>query len=166
MPLFTWFAFCCSKVIKKPLRMVFLGCCVVVCLAEEAGPLPDAEDWPAALFSIFEILFRAFWIISISCCVSHMELLIKPSEKCMNFSIAPWSILVSKLLFRGVATQKKPKKTSPKFEICGSVRFFSVFFRYFSVFFGFFFGFFRYYFGFFRSELRQEIPFIQKSCQQ
>ena len=41
----------------------------------------------------------------------------------------------------GVATQKKPKKTSPKFEICGSVRFFSVFFgffRFFSVFFGIF----------------------------
>ena len=37
--------------------------------------------------------------------------------------------------------RKKPKKTSPKFEICGSVRFFSVFFgifRLFSVFFGFF----------------------------
>ena len=35
--------------------------------------------------------------------------------------------------------EKKPKKTSPKFEICGSVRFFSVFFgffRYFSVFCG------------------------------
>ena len=71
--------------------------------------------------------------------------------------------------------RKKPKKTSPKFEICGSVRFFSVFFgffRYFSVFFGFFryfsvfFGFLWYFFGFFRSELRQEIPAIQKSCQQ
>ena len=66
---------------------------------------------------------------------------------------------------------KKPKKTSPKFEICGGVRFFSVF----SVFFGFFFGIFRFFvvlfdfsvlFGFFRSELRQEIPVIQKSCQQ
>ena len=37
--------------------------------------------------------------------------------------------------------RKKPKKTSPKFKICGSVRFFSVFFgffRFFSVFFGFF----------------------------
>ena len=34
--------------------------------------------------------------------------------------------------------RKKPKKTSPKFEICGSVRFFSVFFRFFSVFFGIF----------------------------
>ena len=35
--------------------------------------------------------------------------------------------------------RKKPKKTSPKFEICGSVRFFSVFFgffRFFSVFCG------------------------------
>ena len=71
--------------------------------------------------------------------------------------------------------RKKPKKTSPKFEICGSVRFFSVFFgifRLFSVFFGFFryfsgfFGFLWYFFGFFRSELRQEIPVIQKSCQQ
>ena len=64
---------------------------------------------------------------------------------------------------------KKPKKTSPKFEICGSVRFF---FRYFSAFFGFFrffsvfFGFLWYFLGFFRSELRQEIPVIQKSCQQ
>ena len=57
--------------------------------------------------------------------------------------------------FGGVATQKKPKKTektSPKFEIYGSVRFFSVF----SVFFGFFgifrffFGFLWYFFGFFR----------------
>ena len=55
-------------------------------------------------------------------------------------------------------TEKKPKKTSPKFEICGSVRFFSVFFgffRYFSAFFGFFrffsvfFGFLWYFFGFF-----------------
>ena len=71
--------------------------------------------------------------------------------------------------------RKKPKKTSPKFEISGSVRFFSVFFgifRLFSVFFGFFryfsvfFGFLWYFFGFFRSELRQEIPVIQKSCQQ
>ena len=53
---------------------------MVDCLAEEAGPLPDAEDCPAVLFSIFEILFRAFWIISISCCVSHIELLIKPGE--------------------------------------------------------------------------------------
>ena len=41
-------------------------------------------------------------------------------------------------------TEKKPKKTSPKFEILGSVRFFSVFFRFFSVFFGFF-GFFRFF---------------------
>ena len=73
--------------------------------------------------------------------------------------------------------RKKTEKTSPKFEICGSVRFFSVFFhfRLFSVFFGFFgflrflsvfFGFSWYFFGFFRSELRQEIPVIQKSCQQ
>ena len=59
----------------------------------------------------------------------------------------------------GVATQKKPKKTeknrkktSPKFEICGSVRFFSVFFgffgffRFFSVFFGIF-WFFSVFFG-------------------
>ena len=49
----------------------------------------------------------------------------------------------SKLGGGGVAIQKKPKKkpkkTSPKFEICGSVRYFSVFFGfflYFSVFFG------------------------------
>ena len=44
--------------------------------------------------------------------------------------------------------RKKPKKTSPKFEICGSVRFFSVFFWYFSAFFGFFsvfFGIFRFF---------------------
>ena len=52
----------------------------------------------------------------------------------------------------GVATEKNRKKNSPKFEICGSVRFFSVFLRYF--------------FGFFRSEFRQEVPAIQKSCQQ
>ena len=49
----------------------------------------------------------------------------------------------------GVATEK----TSPKFEICSSVRFF--------------FGFFRGTFSvFFWSELRQEIPAIQKLCQQ
>ena len=62
----------------------------------------------------------------------------------------------------GGCNPKKPKKTSPKFEICGSVRFFFCFF------FGFF-GFFRYFvvlFRFFRSELRQEISAIQKSCQQ
>ena len=44
--------------------------------------------------------------------------------------------------------RKKPKKTSPKFEICGSVRFFSAFFGFFSVFFRYFsvfFGFFRYF---------------------
>ena len=35
-------------------------------------------------------------------------------------------------------TAKNRKKTSPKFEICGSVRFFFGFFRFFSVFFGFF----------------------------
>ena len=41
-------------------------------------------------------------------------------------------------------TEKKPKKTSPKFQICGSVRFlrlflvFFGFFRFFSVFFGIF----------------------------
>ena len=58
----------------------------------------------------------------------------------------------------GLQPEKKPKKTSPKFEICGSVRFFSVFFG--------FFGFLWYFFGFFRSEVRQEIPAIQKSCQQ
>ena len=40
----------------------------------------------------------------------------------------------------GVATEKT-EKTSPKFEICSSVRFFSGFFRFFSwYFFGFFFG--------------------------
>ena len=52
----------------------------------------------------------------------------------------------------GVATQKKPKKTSPKFEICGSVRFFRFFFgffRVFSVFFGFFSVFFVVLFRFF-----------------
>ena len=44
----------------------------------------------------------------------------------------------------GLQPKKKTEKTSPKFEICGSVRFlrffryFSVFFRYFSVFFRFF----------------------------
>ena len=40
-------------------------------------------------------------------------------------------------IFGGLATQKKPKKNekknSPKFEICGSVRFFVVLFRFFSV---------------------------------
>ena len=36
----------------------------------------------------------------------------------------------------GCNPKKKPKKTSPKFEICGSVRFFSVFCGTFSVFFG------------------------------
>ena len=45
--------------------------------------------------------------------------------------------------------RKKPKKTSPKFEICGSVRFFSVFFGFFSAFFVFF-RFFSVFFGFFR----------------
>ena len=40
--------------------------------------------------------------------------------------------------------RKKPKKTSPKFEICGSVRFFSVFFGIFRLF-SFFFGFFRFF---------------------
>ena len=56
-------------------------------------------------------------------------------------------------------TEKKTEKNSPKFEICGSVRFFPVF----SV---FFFGFLWCFLVFFRSELRQEIPAIQKSCQQ
>ena len=42
---------------------------------------------------------------------------------------------------KGRLQPKKPKKTSPKFEICGSVRFF---FGFFSVFFGFF-RFFRYF---------------------
>ena len=51
----------------------------------------------------------------------------------------------------GGCNPKKPKKTektSPKFEICGSVRFFFGFFRYFSVFFGFLwhcFGFFDFF---------------------
>ena len=48
--------------------------------------------------------------------------------------------------------RKKTEKTSPKCEICGSVRFFSVsfgIFRVFSVFFGFFSGFLSYFFGFF-----------------
>ena len=53
---------------------------------------------------------------------------------------------------RGGCNPKKPKKTektSPKFEICGSVRFFFVFFP---VFFGFFrfFRFFSVFFGIFR----------------
>ena len=54
--------------------------------------------------------------------------------------------------------KKKPEKTSLKFKIFGGVRFF----RFFSVFFGFL----RHFFGFFQSELRQEIPAIQKSCQE
>ena len=65
----------------------------------------------------------------------------------------------------GVATQKKPKKPVPnlKFAVAfGFFRYFSAFFGFFSVFFGFLW----YFFGFFRSELRQEIPVIQKSCQQ
>ena len=46
---------------------------------------------------------------------------------------------------KGRLQPKKPKKTSPKFEICGSVRFFfGFFFRYFSFFFGFF-GIFRFF---------------------
>ena len=79
--LHTWFAFCWSSVMKKPLRIVFRGCCELVCLAAVAGVVPDDDSWPAALFSILDILFRAFWIISISCCVSHMELLIKPGHE-------------------------------------------------------------------------------------
>ena len=84
-----------------------------------------------------------------------------------------WGLMGTKL--GGVATQKKPKnRKNPvpnlKFAVAFGFfsvffrifRFFSVFFRYFSVFFGFF----VYFFGFFRSELRQEIPAIQKSCQQ
>ena len=86
-------------------------------------------------------------------------------------------ILVNRI-YGGVATQKKPKKTEKnrkkpvpnlKFAVAfGFFRFFSVFFgffRFFSVFFGFF-RFFVVLFGFFRSELRQEISVIQKSCQQ
>ena len=68
--------------------------------------------------------------------------------------------------------RKKPKKKPvPNFKFAvafGIFRYFSVFFgtfRFFSVFFGFF-GFLWYFFGFFRSELRQEIPAIQKSCHQ
>ena len=45
-------------------------------------------------------------------------------------------------------TEKNRKKTSPKFEICGSVRFFRLF-SVFSVFFAVFFGFLWYFFGFF-----------------
>ena len=82
----------------------------------------------------------------------------------------------------GVATQKKPKKTEknrkkpvPNFKFVvafGFFRFFSVFFGFFRSFSGFF-GFFRFFSVFcgtfsvfFRSELRQKIPAIQKSCQQ
>ena len=58
--------------------------------------------------------------------------------------------------------EKKPKKPVPnlKFEVAFG------FFRFFSVFFSVFFGFLWYFFGFFRSELRQEIPAIQKSSKQ
>ena len=72
-------------------------------------------------------------------------------------------------------TEKNRKKPVPnlKFAVAfGFFGFFSAFFGFFSVFFGvfrFFFGFFRFFvvlFRFFRSELRQEIPVIQKSCQQ
>ena len=94
-----------------------------------------------------------------------------------------WGLMGTKL--GGVATQKKPRKTEKnpfpnlKFAVAfgffgfffsvffgffGIFRFFfRFFFRYFSVFFGFFCGTFS---VFFRSELRQEIPAIQKSCQQ
>ena len=65
-------------------------------------------------------------------------------------------------------TEKKPIKTeknqSPnlKFVLAfGFFGFFSVFFS----FFRFFSVFLLYFFGFFRSELRQEIPAIEKSCQ-
>ena len=109
--------------------------------------------------------FLHLFSVSVSTCKS-LEIEQRPGS----------SAELSKLNLRGggVATQKNrknPKKTSPKFEICGSVRFF----RFFSVFFGFFgifrlfsvfLGFLWYFFGFFRSELRQEIPVIQKSCQQ
>ena len=58
--------------------------------------------------------------------------------------------------------RKKPKKKPvPNFKFAVA---FGIF-RYFSVFFGFF-GFLWHFFGFFRSELRQEIPAIQKSCHQ
>ena len=79
----------------------------------------------------------------------------------------------------GGCNPKKPKKNRKKpvpnlkFAVAfGFFGFFFGFFRFFSVFFGvfrFFFGFFRFFvvlFRFFRSELRQEIPVIQKSCQQ
>ena len=69
----------------------------------------------------------------------------------------------------GLQPKKKPKKTEknrkkpdPNLKFAVAFGFFSVFFRYFSVFLGFLW----YFFGFFRSELRQEIPVIQKSCQQ
>ena len=57
--------------------------------------------------------------------------------------------------------KKNRKKKQPQILNLRSVRFF----RYFRVF-CFCFGFLWYFFGFFRSELRQEIPVIQKSCQQ
>ena len=55
----------------------------------------------------------------------------------------------------GLQPKQTRKKTSPKFETCCSLRFISIFV---------FFGFLWYFFGFSRSELRQEIPAIQKSC--
>ena len=69
-------------------------------------------------------------------------------------------------------TEKNRKKPVPnlKFAVAfgffGFFRFFRFFFRFFSVFFGFFSVFCGTFSVFFRSELRQEIPVIQKSCQQ
>ena len=57
---------------------------------------------------------------------------------------------------------KKPKRKRKK--PVANLKF-AVAFVFFSVFFGFF-GFLWYFFGFFRSEIRQEIPAIQKSCKQ
>ena len=56
-----------------------------------------------------------------------------------------------KTIIMGGLQPKKSEKNSPKFEICGSFRFFSVFYRFLVVLFRFF----------FRSELQQEIPAIQ-----
>ena len=75
-----------------------------------------------------------------------------------------------KYFLGGLQQKKNRKKPVPNFKFAvafGFFRFFSVFFgffRVFSVFFGFF-GFLWYFFGFIRSELRQEIPVIQNSCQ-
>ena len=92
-----------------------------------------------------------------------------------TFTLVPLLFLSTAFNNGGVATQKKPKKTEKnrkkpvpnlKFAVAfGFFRFFSVFFGFFR-FFSVFCGTFSVFFGFFRSELRQEIPVIQKSCQQ